>query len=108
MIHKIVAVVQVHADPCADANNPGCRLFGRHGLGGVYAVGKARINGTKMLEVPGVDYFRSRLKGTTKEEGVVNAATRKTGLGGLRDGPIIFILIQGYDCASVANLLDEQ
>jgi hypothetical protein len=77
-------------------------------LGRVDAVGEVGIDGTKMLKVPRVDRFRFHLGGATEEESVVDPATGENGLGSLRDGAVIFVLIEGDDRATVANLLDEQ
>jgi hypothetical protein len=61
-----------------------------------------------MPEVPREDDLGLHLDGAPEEERVVDATAGKALLRGVCNRTVIFVLVEGHDCASIANLLDEE
>jgi hypothetical protein len=66
------------------------------------------IDRFEVFYVPGVNDLSTALGRASKQQGIVDAAARKSTFRGLLEGLIVFALVQADDRAAVANFLNEQ
>lgn len=70
-----------------------------------------RLLGIDRLEVfyvPGINDFRSNLRGALEEKGVVNATADKSAFRSLLGRLVVFVLIESNDGQAIPHFVDEK